>query len=107
MSGSALPRDQAGYYEKLYDWENGAIQAVSKALRITLSSSETEVACLVLAMRNSLDTYFLLNWIGFKRISRFVSHVYSCAQNSRHLKEGHDILTCILHGYENLSITIY
>ena len=23
MSGSALPRDQAGYYEKLYDWENG------------------------------------------------------------------------------------
>jgi hypothetical protein len=74
MSGSALPRDQAGYYEKLYDWENGVIQAVSKALRITLSSSETEVACLVLAMRNSLDTYFLLNWIGFKRISRFISH---------------------------------
>ena len=44
ISGNAAPKDQAGYYEKLYDWENGAIQAVSKALRISLSSTETEVA---------------------------------------------------------------
>jgi len=74
ISGNAAPRDQAGYYEKLYDWDNGAIQAVSKALRISLSSTETEVAALVLAMRNSLDTYFVLNWIGFKRIGRIISH---------------------------------
>jgi hypothetical protein len=74
ISGNAAPKDQAGYYEKLYDWENGAIQAMSKALRISLSSTETEVAALVLALRNSLDTYFVLNWIGFKRISRMISH---------------------------------
>ena len=74
ISGNAAPKDQAGYYEKLYEWDNGAIQAVSKALRISLSSTETEVAALVLALSNSLDTYFVLNWIGFKRISQMISH---------------------------------
>ena len=74
ISGNAAPKDQAGYYEKLYDWDNGSIQAVSKALRISLSSTETEVTALVLALRNSLDTYFVLNWIGFKRICQIISH---------------------------------
>ena len=81
MPGNAAPNDQAGYYEELYEWNNGAIQAVSKALRVSPSSTVTEIAVLALALHNSLNTYFVLNWLRCLKISRIISYGDSFVQN--------------------------
>ena len=68
------PKDQSGYFIKLYSWYTAAVECVSKTQRITLSSTEAEVASTVLALRSALDLYFILNAIGFKNICRFIAH---------------------------------
>ena len=66
--------DQSGYFIKIYSWYTGAIECVSKTQRITLSSTEAEIASMVLALRTVLDLYFILNALGFKNIGRFIAH---------------------------------
>ena len=68
------PKDQSGYFIKIYSWYTGAVECVSKTQRITLSSTEAEVASMVLALRSVLDLYFMLNAIGFKNICKFIAH---------------------------------
>jgi hypothetical protein len=68
------PKDQSGYFIKIYSWYTAAIECVSKTQRITLSSTEAEVASMVLALRSALDTYFILNAIGFKNICKIIAH---------------------------------
>ena len=66
-------QDQSGYYIKLYSWYTASVVCISTAQRVTLSSTEAEVAYMVLALRSSLDTYFILNAIGFKTIYRIIA----------------------------------
>jgi hypothetical protein len=66
MKELVYPQDQSGYYIKLYSWYTASVECISTAQRVTLSSTEAEVAYMVLALRSSLDTYFILNAIGFK-----------------------------------------
>ena len=51
------PQDQSGYYIKLYSWYTASVECISKAQRITLSSTEAEVASMVLALRSSLNIF--------------------------------------------------
>jgi len=66
-------QDQSGYYIKLYSWYTASVVCISTAQRVTLSSTEAEVAYMVLTLRSSLDTYFILNAIGFKTIYRIIA----------------------------------
>ena len=67
------PYDQIAHFSKLYDEYNGAIKVISQIQRIGLSSTEAEVAALVKALRCALDTYFILNHVGFTCISKIVA----------------------------------
>ena len=67
------PYDQVAHFSKLYAEYNGAIKVASQIQRIGLSSTEAEVAALVKALRCALDTYFILNHIGFSNISKIVA----------------------------------
>jgi hypothetical protein len=67
------PYDQIAQFSKLYAEYNGAIKVISQIQRIGLSSTEAEVAALVKALRCALDTYFILNHIGFTNISRIIA----------------------------------
>ena len=66
-------QDQSGYYIKLYSWYTASVECISTAQRITLSSTEAEVAYMVLTLRSSLDIHFILNAIGFKTICRIIA----------------------------------
>ena len=52
---------------------NGAIKVISQTQHIGLSSTEAEVAALVKAVRCALDTYFILNFLGFSNISKIIA----------------------------------
>ena len=67
------PYDQIAYVSKLYAEYNGAIKVASQTQHIGLSSTEAEVATLVKAVRCALDTYFILNHIGFSNISKIIA----------------------------------
>ena len=67
------PYDQIAYVSKLYAEYNGAIKVASQTQHIGLSSTEAEVAALVKAVRCALDTYFILNHIGFRNISKIIA----------------------------------
>ena len=82
MTELVNPQDQAGYYIKLYSWYTAAVECVSKTQRITLSSTEAEVASMVLALRSALDIYFILNAIGFTNICRIIAHGDSASGNA-------------------------
>ena len=70
---SSNPYDQIAYMSKLYADYNGAIKVASQIQRMGLSSTEAEVAALVKALRCALDTYFILNHIGFSNISKIIA----------------------------------
>ena len=82
MTALVNPQDQPGYYIKLYSWYTASVECISKAQRITLSSTEAEVASMVLALRSALDIYFILNAIGFKTICRIIAHGDSVSGNA-------------------------
>jgi hypothetical protein len=67
------PYDQIAYVSKLYAEYNGAIKVISQTQHIGLSSTEAEVAALVKAVRCALDTYFILNFLGFSNISKIIA----------------------------------
>jgi hypothetical protein len=54
------PKDQSGYFIKIYSWYTAAVECVSKTQRITLSSTEAEVAYMVLALRSAPDLPYTL-----------------------------------------------
>ena len=81
ISQTVHPQDQSGYYIKLYSWYTASVECISKTQRITLSSTEAEVASMVLALRSSLDIYFILNAIGFTNICRIIAHGDSASGN--------------------------
>ena len=66
------PGDQIGYGIKLFAPYNAVIRAVSKIIKVNLSSTETEVSWAVAAMRDMIDSYFLLNFVGFSNIGQFI-----------------------------------
>ena len=82
MTELVNPRDQAGYYVAERSWYTAAVECVSKAQRITLSSTEAEVASMVLALL-CLNIYYILNAIGFTNICRIIAHGDSASGNSR------------------------
>ena len=51
---------------------NAAIEAVSKVNQTTLASTEGEVATQVKAVCGAIDTYFLLNHVGFTNIGQII-----------------------------------
>ena len=65
-------RDQIGYFVRLFTVDNAAVQVVSKVKDTTLSSAEAEVSCAVPAVCDGLDSYFVLNHIGFKSIGQLL-----------------------------------
>ena len=65
-------RDQIGYFVRLFTVDNAAVQVVSKVKDTTLSSAEAEVSCAVPAVCDGLDSYFVLNHIGFSNIGQLL-----------------------------------
>ena len=65
-------RDQIGYFVKVFSVHNGAIQAVSRVKDTTMSSAEAEISAAVPAICDGLDTYFVLNHIGFRNIGQLI-----------------------------------
>ena len=65
-------RDQIGYFVKLFSVHNAAIQAVSRVKDTTMSSAEAEISASVPAICDGLDTYFVLNHIGFSNIGQLI-----------------------------------
>jgi hypothetical protein len=61
------PGNQFGFSIKLFAPHNLVIRAVSKIIKVNLSSTETEVSwAVVAAVRDMIDSYFLLNFVGFQ-----------------------------------------
>ena len=65
-------RDQIGYYVKLFSVHNAAIQAVSRVKDTTMSSAEAEISAAVPGVCDALDSYFVLNHIGFTNIGQII-----------------------------------
>ena len=60
------PGDQIGYGIKLFAPHNAVIRAVSKIIKVNLSNTETEVLWAVTAVRDMIDSCFLLHFVGFQ-----------------------------------------
>jgi len=65
-------RDQIGYFVKVFSVHNAAVQVVSKVKDTTMSSAEAEISAAVPAICDGLDTYFVLNHIGFSNIGQLI-----------------------------------
>ena len=65
------PRNQIGYSIKLFAPHNLVIRAVSKIITVNLSNTETEVLWAVAAVRDMVDSCFLVHFVGFSNIKQF------------------------------------
>ena len=69
---SAAPRDQTSTFVRLGSPHNAAIYVSSKVSGPTLSACEAENNATIAVMKEVLDTYLVLNWIGFRNISQII-----------------------------------
>jgi len=62
--------NQIGYSIKLFTPHNLVIRAVYKIITVNLFNTETEVLLAVAAVRDMIDSCFLLNYVGFSNIKQ-------------------------------------
>ena len=106
------PGDQIGYGIKIFTPQNAVIRAVSKVIKVNLSSTEAEVSWAVSSMRDMIDTYFLLNFIGFSNIGQFILEgdnlsAEALYTTSTATQKGQSISQCPAPGYVSFMMNIF
>ncbi len=88
------PGNQIGYSIKLFAPHNLFIRAVSKIITVNLSNTETEVLWAVAAVRDMIDSCFLLNFriptLSNSLLKAKTYHLKPCITVSPKSKQSHD-----------------
>ena len=59
MTALVNPQNQSGYYIKLYSWYTASVECIFKTQHIKLSTTEAEVASVVIALRSAYFGHIL------------------------------------------------